>query len=279
MIPVVAALAAAAAPIMLGMAGVVARDASVRQRLPQVGRTRSGEPALQSILERLGSRIAPPNAGARSTVTLASSGNLEAGTRVAAAGVGSVTGLLLGALLGIPAMVFLGALGAVVGLRLPGMAGGWKRHRRARAINAELPLLVDLLAATSAAGLSALIGLRRTSSAVRGPLAEELAVTIRAVDLGGAWREELDALATRCGLRDVRRVVTTILRTERLGSSLSEALRDMSADVREARRSRAAEAARKAPVKMLFPLVFLILPAFLLLTVVPVLIATLRSIN
>ena len=48
-------------------------------------------------------------------------------------------------------------------------------------------------------------------------------------------------------------------------------------DVRAARRVRAAERARTAPVKMLFPLVFMILPAFLLLTVVPVLIATIRS--
>ena len=53
----------------------------------------------------------------------------------------------------------------------------------------------------------------------------------------------------------------------------------LAADVRETRRSRAAERARTAPVKMLFPLVFLILPAFLLLTVVPVLLTTVRSIR
>jgi tight adherence protein C len=70
-----------------------------------------------------------------------------------------------------------------------------------------------------------------------------------------------------------------MVRTERLGSSLSDALRELADEVREERRSAAAERARKAPVKMLFPLVFMILPAFLLLTVVPVLISTLRSVR
>ena len=68
-------------------------------------------------------------------------------------------------------------------------------------------------------------------------------------------------------------------RTERLGSPLSEASRDLAATVRQARRASTLERARTAPVKMLFPLVFLTLPAFLLLTVVPVLLATVRAIG
>ena len=62
------------------------------------------------------------------------------------------------------------------------------------------------------------------------------------------------------------------------GSS-ADAQRRSGADVRAERRALAAERARTAPVKMLFPLVFLILPAFLLLTVVPVLLSTVRSIG
>jgi tight adherence protein C len=68
-------------------------------------------------------------------------------------------------------------------------------------------------------------------------------------------------------------------RAESLGSSLSDALSELATEVRDARRSAATERARKAPVKMLFPLVFLVLPAFLLLTVVPVLISALQSIR
>ncbi len=68
-------------------------------------------------------------------------------------------------------------------------------------------------------------------------------------------------------------------RTEKLGSSLQEATRDLADSVRQARRAAVVERARTAPIKMLFPLVFLILPAFLLLTVVPVLLTTIRSIG
>jgi tight adherence protein C len=68
-------------------------------------------------------------------------------------------------------------------------------------------------------------------------------------------------------------------RTETLGSSLVEATRELARAVRRSRRADTLERARTAPVKMLFPLVFLILPAFLLLTVVPVLLTTVRSIG
>jgi tight adherence protein C len=73
--------------------------------------------------------------------------------------------------------------------------------------------------------------------------------------------------------------VGALTRAEALGSSLSEEVGRLAADVREARRAAATERARAAPVKMLFPLVFLVLPAFLLLTVVPVLVATVESIR
>ena len=64
-----------------------------------------------------------------------------------------------------------------------------------------------------------------------------------------------------------------------LARSLVESLGTIAKDAREARRAATTERARKAPVKMLFPLVFLVLPAFLLLTVVPVLLTTVQSIR
>jgi len=70
-----------------------------------------------------------------------------------------------------------------------------------------------------------------------------------------------------------------VTRTETLGSSLSDSTIELAADVRAARRASVTERARTAPVKMLFPLVFLVLPAFLLLTVVPVLLTTLQTIR
>ena len=68
-------------------------------------------------------------------------------------------------------------------------------------------------------------------------------------------------------------------RTETLGASLADSTAELAASVRAARRAAVTERARTAPVKMLFPLVFLVLPAFLLLTVVPVLLTTVQSIR
>jgi tight adherence protein C len=112
-----------------------------------------------------------------------------------------------------------------------------------------------------------------------GPLAEELDEAITRVDLGRRWRDELGSVADRLALTELRRAAAVLGRSESLGSSLADEVSRLAADVRESRRARAAERARTAPVKMLFPLVFLVLPAFLLLTVVPVLLSTVRSIG
>jgi tight adherence protein C len=151
--------------------------------------------------------------------------------------------------------------------------------RSRRAMDAEIPQLLDLLAAGSAAGLSAVAGLQRSVSVLRGPLGAELRASLDAVDLGARWREELAAVTERLALPDLRRAVAVLTRTETLGTSLTEATRELAADVRRSRRAAVAERARAAPVKMLFPLVFLVLPAFLLLTVVPVLLTTVESIR
>jgi tight adherence protein C len=159
--------------------------------------------------------------------------------------------------------------------------GSGKRARagRARAIDAEVPQLLDLLAVASSAGLSAPLALRRAADAVYGPLADELSQVLRASDLGARWRDELAAMAVRTGSADLRRAVAALARTETLGASLATSTAELAASVRAARRAATTQRARTAPVKMLFPLVFLILPAFLLLTVVPVLLSTVRSIR
>jgi tight adherence protein C len=151
--------------------------------------------------------------------------------------------------------------------------------RRRAWVDAEIPQLLDLLAAGSSAGLAAPLALRRATDGLTGPLADEVRATVRAIDLGARWRDELEALAERLDLPDLRRTVAALTRTESLGASLAQATAELAASVRQARRAAISERARTAPVKMLFPLVFLVLPAFLLLTVVPVLLTTVRSIG
>ena len=164
-------------------------------------------------------------------------------------------------------------------LPIGGRRSNRRHRRRLAAIDAEIPQLLDLLAAGSSAGLAAPLALRRAVDGLAGPLAAEMRATVRSVDLGARWRDELEGLADRLDLLDLRRTVSALTRTETLGASLAEATAELAASVRQARRAATAERARTAPVKMLFPLVFLVLPAFLLLTVVPVLLTTVRSIG
>lgn len=161
--------------------------------------------------------------------------------------------------------------------------GQWRRRRRVMreraALDREIPQLLDLLAAASAAGLSAPLALRHAGAALRGPLGDELRAMFATTDLGERWRDGFGALTERLEIHDLRRIHAVLVRTETLGASLSDATSDLAESIRQSRRSALMERARAAPVKMLFPLVFLILPAFLLLTVVPVLLATVRSIG
>jgi tight adherence protein C len=185
---------------------------------------------------------------------------------------------LLGALVPGPKLLTM-PLALLLAVRVRKLRAARADVRRRRAMDAEVPQLLDLLAAASAAGLSAVVGLQRSVSALRGPLGAELRGSLDAVDLGARWREELAGVTERLALPDLRRAFAVLTRTETLGTSLTEATRELAADVRGSRRAAVAERARAAPVKMLFPLVFLVLPAFLLLTVVPVLLTTVESIR
>jgi tight adherence protein C len=192
--------------------------------------------------------------------------------------VAAVIGATAAAPLGVEGVLLAPAL-ALVGFATPGLVIARAAARRLRRIDGELPQLLDVVAAASFAGLAGPLAIRRAVDALDGPLAEELRRVVEAIDLGGRWRDELAGLAERLDLPDVRRTVSALTRTETLGSSLIDATTALAARVREARRAATTERARTAPVKMLFPLVFLVLPAFLLLTVVPVLFSTIQSIR
>ena len=127
-------------------------------------------------------------------------------------------------------------------------------------------------------GSPAPLSLRRAVDGLVGPLADELLTAVHAVDVGARWRDELGALEARVDLPDLRRTVSALTRTETLGSSLAQATAELADSVRRARRAAATERARTAPVKML-PAGLPRPPRFLLLTVVPVLLTTVQSIN
>jgi tight adherence protein C len=173
----------------------------------------------------------------------------------------------------------LGVMVGVLAWRAPEIAMARGARRRVASASSEMPLLLDLLSVSCAAGVAPRLAVRLALDPLRGPLASELAAALQRADLGGRWRDELAAVARRLELTELERVVAVLGGSEMLGFSLADEMSRLAVDAREHRRARATERARTAPVKMLFPLVFLILPAFLLLTVVPVLLSTVRSIG
>lgn len=152
------------------------------------------------------------------------------------------------------------------------------RRRRLR-MSARLSELAELLVATTGAGLNLPVALRRSAEILDGPLGEEVRGAVRRLDLGTPWRMALEDLVERTGDPSMDRLVRAMARSQRLGTALASALHNVAEDLRNERQAGVEELARRAPVKMLFPLVFLILPAFLLLTVGPVLLATIRSLH
>ena len=192
--------------------------------------------------------------------------------------IGAALGLCFGLALPWPGIV-LAPLLCIVGVRVPAILERRTGRRRRSEMDAQIPQMLDLLAAASSAGLSGQLALRRAVIALGGPLAAELGGVLDAVDLGARWRDELAVAAERLELPELRRTVAALSRTETLGASLADSTAELAGSVRAARRAAVTQRARTAPVKMLFPLVFLVLPAFLLLTVVPVLLTTVQSIR
>jgi pilus assembly protein TadC len=142
----------------------------------------------------------------------------------------------------------------------------------------EVPSLLDLLAVSVTAGLSPRLALERAPELVSGSLSATLEAARRDAALGAPWRQALETAGRTTGLDELRRLALALDRAERLGSPVAERLRDLAVEVRLERRTRREERARRAPVQMLFPLVFLILPAFVLSAVVPALLVATRGV-
>jgi len=193
----------------------------------------------------------------------------------------SVSALLICLALGflVPLAALISLPVGVAAFRCPDFGMARLAKRRQARIATQVPDLADLLLATTQSGLTAPVAFRRSAEALHGPLADELATALRQIDLGIPWRTALDQVVTRVEDPSLRRLVSALARTQRLGASVATALRTVADDLRSERRTLAEERARRAPVKMLFPLVFLILPAFILLTVGPVVLATIRSLR
>lgn len=148
-----------------------------------------------------------------------------------------------------------------VGFMLPDIWLSRKITQRQEELMNSLPDALDMLTIAVEAGLSFDQGLGEIVGRWDNELTRELRRVLYEIGLGKARREALENLSSRTMVQDITSFVTAINHAEELGASMSRVLNVQSVEMRVRRRQRAQEAANKVPIKMMFPMVFLIFPA------------------
>ncbi len=164
-------------------------------------------------------------------------------------------------------MLLLPVPAALLAWTLPVMLLKRRARRNQDAAVDSLPALLDLLSLLLLSGQGLQPALRKASTACGEPLRQELDSVFLAMEMGVPRRQALARLEERIPAEEIRRFVRSVLRAEHFGVPLAGAVGTLATEIRRERKSRLQERAHKAPVKILFPLVFMILPSFLLLTV------------
>jgi len=134
------------------------------------------------------------------------------------------------------------------------------RQRRQELIN-SLPDALDMLTIAIEAGLSFENALQEIAAKWDNELSREFTRVLRDIGMGMSRRVALLGLSERTGVQDIVSFVASLNQAEELGVSIGRVLSVQAEDLRVRRRQRAQERANQAPIKMMFPLVFLIFPA------------------
>lgn len=246
--------------VICAVAGVILVAARLRPRLNRPLQL-APAPRQATLLQRLGAVVRsllrrPPDPAA----------DLRAG-RAIAAGLG---GLVIDVVLGVVAVTTV--------VSLPIVRAHRNRRRRTAQIISELPEVIDLLRLAVLAGCTPLSALTTITEHPRGPVSSELRTAVERV--GGSVRlvDALTASGRQLG-EPARGLLAALVANHEYGSPLAQPLERLGNEARAERRRRAETSARKVPVRMLLPLVVCVLPAFVLLTLVPTLTGTFDSLN
>lgn len=142
-------------------------------------------------------------------------------------------------------------------------------QKRRAAIRTELPNALDQMLIAVQAGLGFEMAMGRAGNNGKGPLADELIRTLQDIQVGRSRKDAYLALAERVDVPDVRSFVRAVVQADAYGVAIASVLKSQATDMRIKRKQRAEEHAMKMPVKMLFPLIFFILPCLFIVVLGP----------
>lgn len=235
------------------------------------------KPLIKSWSNRLGSR-SPAKSTEKIRLKLAQAGNPSgmgvtefAGLRILMAlslGIGMVF-LLLMVAGDVKLAVMVGSVLGIFGFMLPGIWLDRKIKARRKEITKTLPDAIDLLTISVEAGLGFDPALMRVAEKWDNALSREFARVLSEMRIGKSKREALRELSQRVDEDGLSSFVSAVIQADQLGVAITQVLRIQSEAMRMKRRQRAEEAAQKAPLKMLFPMIFLIFPALYVIILGP----------
>jgi tight adherence protein C len=157
--------------------------------------------------------------------------------------------------------VILSLVGLALGYLLPGVWLGRRIRRRQEEVVKTLPDALDLLSVSVEAGLGLDAAMQRVSDKWDNEIGQAFARVLRDMQVGKNRNTALRDMAYKLEVPDMTSFVAALIQASQLGISISKVLKIQADQMRIKRRQRAEEKAQQAPVKMLFPMTFLIFPS------------------
>ena len=190
---------------------------------------------------------------------------------------GLILGLMIIAKLPMSRRVLFTVVGTALGFFLPALWLGSLIRRRQKAVVRELPDTLDLLTICVEAGLGFDQAVQKVVEKSANELSRAFNRYLQEVGLGKARREALQSTSDRLEVADVTTFIAAIIQASDLGVSMAKILRIQSEQMRIRRRQRAEQEAHRAPIKMLFPMAFLIFPSIFIVLLGPAILLLLES--
>jgi len=173
--------------------------------------------------------------------------------------------------------ILLAIVSAVASYLMPQFLLSKKITERQQEIQQTLPDVLDLLTVSVEAGLGFDSALVKVVDKIKGPISEEFERLLQEIRMGKPRRDAMRDLGNRTNVEDLANFITAIVQADKLGVSIGKVLRVQSNQIRLKRKQRAEEAAMKAPIKMLLPLVFFIFPTIFIILLGPAVIKVINS--